>query len=97
MDDRAVTRHVLAEGLVQGVGYREFTRRSALRLNISGWVRNRSDGTVEALLRGAARDIEAILTAMREGPRGARVANLRLLEPPAGDLEGAAFEVLATI
>jgi len=97
MDDRAVTRHVLAEGFVQGVGYREFTRRSALRLNISGWVRNRSDGTVEALLRGAAGDVEAILAAMREGPRGARVNNLRIVDPEAGDVEGSAFEVRKTV
>jgi acylphosphatase len=46
-----IARLVVAEGAVQGVGYREFTRRAALRLGVSGWVRNRSDGAVEALLR----------------------------------------------
>ena len=93
----ALVRHVFVEGRVQDVGYREFTRRRALRLGISGWVRNRSDGTVEALLRGAAGDVEAILAAMREGPRGARVNNLRIVDPEAGDVEGSAFEVRKTV
>ena len=43
-DKFTIVRRVLVEGAVQGVGYREFTRRTALRLNVSGWVRNRSDG-----------------------------------------------------
>jgi acylphosphatase len=97
MDDLTIVRHVLAEGLVQGVGYRDFTRRRALRLNISGWVRNRSDGTVEALLRGAARDIEAMLAEMREGPRGARVSNLRIAEREAGDVGESTFQVRGTV
>ena len=53
MRESAVARRVVAEGVVQGVGYREFTRRWAMRLNISGWVRNRRDGAVEALVCGA--------------------------------------------
>ena len=48
----AIVRCVLVDGSVQGVGYREFTRRAALRLGVSGWVRNRYDGAVEALIRG---------------------------------------------
>ncbi len=51
----AIVRRVVVEGYVQGVGYREFTRRMALRLGVSGWVRNRSDGAVEALVRGPPR------------------------------------------
>jgi acylphosphatase len=97
MDYPTIVRRVLIEGLVQGVGYREFTRRSALRLNISGWVRNRSDGTVEALLGGAAEDLETMLAQMREGPPGARVANLRIAEREAGDVEESTFQVRATV
>ena len=47
-----IVRNVLVEGHVLGVGYREFIRRAALRLNVSGWVRNRPDGAVEALICG---------------------------------------------
>ena len=46
----AIVRRVVVEGSVQGVGYREFTRRAALSLGVAGWVRNRSDGAVEAVI-----------------------------------------------
>ena len=65
----AIVRHVVVEGYVQGVGYREFTRRAALRLSVAGWVRNRSDGAVEALI-----------TEMRKGPRSAVVDRLSVIE-----------------
>ncbi len=79
-EEAALVRHVIVEGFVQGVGYREFARRSALRLNLSGWVRNRSDGTVEALARGGAADVEAFLIELRKGPRAAQVTRLRVVE-----------------
>ena len=97
MNDPLLTQHVLVEGVVQGVGYREFTRRWALRLNISGWVRNRSDGAVEALVRGAAADVEAIVAQMRHGPPGAEVVSLRIAEREGGDVEEAVFVVRATL
>lgn len=78
---------MFAKGRVQGVGYREFTRRRALRLGISGWVRNRSDGAVEAVVRGAAADVEALLVEMRKGPRGAGVTSLRIVEHKEGEAE----------
>ena len=53
MPDETLVRRVVVEGFVQGVGYRVFARRAALRLRISGWVRNRPDGTVEAFVKGA--------------------------------------------
>ena len=87
--DMAMTRRVIVEGLVQGVGYRAFTRRAALRLRISGWARTRADGTVEAVLVGAPADIEALLSEMRRGPRGAQVSAVRIVlgvaydDPPA--------------
>ena len=86
--DAAIARHVVVEGFVQGVGYRDFTQRAALRLNVSGWVRNRADGAVEAFVEGAPADVEALIAAMRRGPRGAQVEGLRLGEP--GDADGAA-------
>ncbi len=87
MNEGAVlVRYVVVEGLVQGVGYREFTRRWALRLNISGWVRNRRDGAVEALVRGAAADVEAMLAQMRRGPLGAEVTGLQFVDRGEGDV-----------
>ncbi|HLY00237.1 MAG TPA: acylphosphatase [Roseiarcus sp.] len=76
----AIVRRVLVEGDVQGVGYREFTRRAALRLGLSGWVRNRADGAVEALLRGSPAGVEALIAEMRKGPRLATVDSLRVID-----------------
>ncbi len=73
-----VVAHVFVEGRVQGVGYRYFLRGWALRLAISGWVRNRTDGSVEALARGAADKVEMLLAEMRQGPPGSRVIRLRI-------------------
>jgi acylphosphatase len=70
----------LVTGRVQGVGYREFVRRCALRLDVSGWVRNRTDGSVEALLQGAAANLDALLAEMRRGPPGSSVTRLCVVE-----------------
>src|SRR6185312_12050046 len=79
-ETHTIARLVVAEGAVQGVGYREFTRRAALRLGVSGWVRNWSDGAVEALLRGSPVDVEALIAEMRKGPRSAVVDSVRVIE-----------------
>jgi acylphosphatase len=95
MPDRsALVRRIVVEGAVQGVGYREFTRRAALRLNVSGWVRNRPDGAVEALVRGSPGSVEALIAAMRQGPRFAAVERLTVIERDelAGD-DGGTFVV----
>jgi acylphosphatase len=76
----AIVRRVVVEGCVQGVGYREFTRRAALRLSVSGWVRNRSDGAVEALICGQPAAVEALVAEMRRGPRFALVESLSVIE-----------------
>jgi acylphosphatase len=76
----AIVRRVVVEGAVQGVGYREFTRRAALRLSVPGWVRNRSDGTVEALMYGPPDAVEALIAEMRQGPRFAMVDSLSVIE-----------------
>jgi acylphosphatase len=76
----ALVRRVVVEGCVQGVGYREFTRRAALRLSVSGWVRNRSDGAVEALICGPPAAVEALVAEMRRGPRFALVESLSVIE-----------------
>jgi acylphosphatase len=90
------TLRILAEGRVQGVGYREFVRRAALRHNLSGWVRNRFDGSVEARASGAAHDLDALIEAMRAGPAFADVRGLRAIEdrePP----ESGGFAIRPTV
>ena len=67
---QTLVRRVVVEGFVQGVGYREFARRAALRRGVSGWVRNRSDGTVEALVSAAPAVVGEMLAEMRRGPGG---------------------------
>jgi len=70
-------------GLVHGVGYRAWMVREAIRLGVSGWVRNRGDGTVEALVHGDTAAVEELLRACRRGPVGAVVSLIRedLAEP----------------
>jgi acylphosphatase len=93
----AIVRGVVVEGEVQGVGYREFTRRTAPRLNVSGWVRNRPDGAVEALICGPPAAVEALIAEMRKGSGFATVISVsvtELDETPGED--GAAFIVRPT-
>ena len=68
-----IRRRVLVRGHVQGVFFRETTRRRALAAGVAGWVRNNPDGSVEAVLEGEREEVEALVAFAREGPRGARV------------------------
>jgi acylphosphatase len=74
-----VFAHVEVTGRVQGVGYREFVRTIAQRLGIAGWVRNREDGCVELAASGNASQIESLLAAVRRGPAGGNVQEVRTL------------------
>jgi acylphosphatase len=67
------TRQIRVRGLVQGVGYRDALRREAKRAGVTGWVRNRSDGSVEAVLQGNQQAVECLLAWARRGPPSARV------------------------
>jgi acylphosphatase len=66
-------RRVTVQGHVQGVFFRETTRRRALADGVSGWVRNLPDGSVEAVVEGERDAVERLVGFMRDGPRGARV------------------------
>ena len=65
-------------GRVQGVGYRAWAIQIAGRLGLRGWVRNRVDGSVEALLIGEDKAVSRMIEACREGPLGARVSDIAI-------------------
>jgi DNA ligase D-like protein (predicted 3'-phosphoesterase) len=67
-------------GAVEGVGFREATRRRARELGVAGWVRNAQDGTVLVHAEGTAAAIEALISFLRDGPRGASVADVAVEE-----------------
>ncbi|MGH8737189.1 MAG: acylphosphatase [Burkholderiales bacterium] len=73
-----ITRHLLIEGLVQGVGYRAAMQVEADRLGLTGWVRNRTDGSVEAVAQGLAESVECIIAWARHGPPAARVCAIHV-------------------
>ena len=95
-----VIRHMLVHGRVQGVGYRAFVEHEALRRGIEGWVRNRRDGSVEAVLAGDADAVTAMIEACRRGPYAARVDALHQREGTDDDLKlrapGDLFSLLST-
>ncbi len=68
-----ITKRLRISGLVQGVGFRISLADEAHRRGLGGWVRNRSDGTVEALVHGDAQGVDALVAWARRGPRAARV------------------------
>jgi len=74
------TRRLAIRGRVQGVFYRESMRREAARLGVTGWVGNRSDGSVEAVVQGPAEAVEAMIRWARGGPEGARVEAVEVAE-----------------
>jgi acylphosphatase len=68
-----IRRRVVIHGHVQGVFFRDSTRRLAEREGVAGWVRNRADGTVEAVFEGEPDGVERLVQFMHDGPRGATV------------------------
>jgi acylphosphatase len=79
--------HIVVSGLVQGVGYRQWLCGRALASGATGWVRNRADGTVEAVLSGPAEIVEGLVAEAMKGPRGARVDDIRRREAEASLLD----------
>ncbi len=77
-------RHLLIAGRVQGVGFREWLVATAREHQLSGWVRNRADGRVEAVLAGEEPAVEAVLLLSRRGPPLAQVTDIEesFCEPP---------------
>ncbi len=91
MSETIRTVHLRIDGRVQGVGYRAFVERQALALGLSGWVRNRHDGSVEAVLQGEPGPVAAMIELCRSGPAAARVDRVEIVGEGVGAYDG--FEV----
>jgi acylphosphatase len=88
-ESEIVRLNVVVEGYVQGVGFRAFVQDQAIRLGLSGWVRNRWDGSVEVVAEGERLILEKLLTALYRGPRGAQVMGVTPeWQPAVGEFSG---------
>jgi len=76
----AVTKRLLITGRVQGVGFRFYSQRKARELGATGWVRNRRDGSVEAVIQGAPEAVESMIAWARRGPPSAAVSGVQITE-----------------
>jgi acylphosphatase len=82
-----LTRHLFVVGHVQGVGFRYAMQRKATELGIRGWVRNRADGRVEAVIQGTPEAMAQMMAWARHGPRHAQVERIEV-EPGEGEFSG---------
>ena len=94
MNEAPRTVHLRIEGRVQGVGYRAFVEMRAAELGLNGWVRNRRDGSVEAVVQGPPATVDHMLDACRKGPPGSRVDRVEIIGEGVGAFDG--FEVRPT-
>ena len=78
MDQKRQRLHAIVDGRVQGVGFRYFTQDRAVLLGLTGWVRNRWNGTVELVAEGPTADLEALLKAIQRGPRAGTTQNVKV-------------------
>jgi acylphosphatase len=83
-----IRRRVVVHGHVQGVFFRDSTRQRAAQHGVSGWVRNTSQGTVEAVFEGPEEAVERLVEFMRRGPRGARVDRVEVADERPEGLAG---------
>ena len=84
-------RTVVVRGRVQGVFFRSSTKKQARAVGVDGWIRNRPDGSVEAVFEGAPEAVEALVAWCRQGPRSARVDDVQVSQEAAAGLKG--FEI----
>ncbi len=88
MSPAPVRRRVVVHGGVQGVFFRDTTRRQAASRGVAGWVSNRPDGAVEAVFEGEPDAVEALVRFAHEGPRGAAVERVEVTEEEPEGLSG---------
>jgi acylphosphatase len=91
-----MAKHLRITGIVQGVGYRASFDAQANALRVSGWVRNRRDGSVEAAVRGDAHAIEKLIAWARRGPATARVSEVAVSEIDDAQVPDGGFEMRPT-
>lgn len=94
-DVETMAVRVRIEGRVQGVWFRSWTAQEATARGLGGWVRNRADGTVEALFAGPAPSVDGMVEACRQGPPSAVVTEVAV--KPAAEIPQAGFRQLATL
>ncbi|MEN3312037.1 MAG: acylphosphatase [Actinomycetota bacterium] len=83
-----IRRRVVVHGHVQGVFFRDSTRRLAQQHGVAGWVANRPDGAVEAVFEGETDAVERLVAFSRSGPRGAQVESVDVIAEEPEDLSG---------
>ncbi|MCJ7700169.1 MAG: acylphosphatase [Anaerolineales bacterium] len=87
-EPQATRIHAVIEGRVQGVGFRAFTQRLAVSLRLTGWVRNRWDGSVETMAEGQSPEVEKFLKGIRRGPYPGTTRGVKFdLRPPTGEFK----------
>ncbi len=92
-----MTRHLSIAGTVQGVGYRAWLADQAQALQLTGWVRNRRDGSVEAMVAGNASAIDILITRAWHGPSSAQVSHIAVDEVDNAETFDGKFAVLSTL
>ncbi len=95
MSNTIITKHLHIYGRVQGVYYRAWSVEIALGLNLTGWVRNRQDGSVEALITGSEESISQFITACYKGPSAANVERIDTSEGQSENLNTFEFRETA--
>jgi acylphosphatase len=93
-NQRAV--RLFINGRVQGVGFRWWCMREAEHMGVDGWVRNRLDGSVEAMAFGSGEAVEQLIQACRKGPAGAAVAEVHVSEADASEAHLPGFKQVPT-
>ena len=92
MAEKLERLHAIVRGIVQGVNFRYYTQERAHRLRLTGWVRNRADGSVEALAEGPRASLDQLLEFLRRGPPSASVTEVKeAWAAPTGEFED--FEI----
>lgn len=90
---KKMVKHIKVSGRVQGVGFRYFTYKKAQEYNITGWVKNCSDGSVEALIAGDEPDVDKMVKAIRNGPPMANVSRITELDSEAESRDFKSFQI----